>query len=344
MNVIEFDNVRKSFSLRKEEGFFRGDDILISFFKRISGKHNRNRKYSIDALKDINLKIRKGECIGIVGPNGAGKTTLLKLACSLLLPDEGDVYVCGLNTKEHTDKTRSMTMIIPGSRFFGFNELLSPRSNLLYWAAVYQIPPREAKARVEWALELTGLSEVGDRRVMFLSSGMRQKLNLARALLADREIWAIDEPTVHLDPWSAREIRGFIRDVLVRKLGYTVLLSSQNLSEVEELCDRVVFLLEGRVVIEGTIEYIRSRVRYARKKVTLKLSSPLERREEDLLRGFRLSYLDDRKTVMVYVKDCSELRDLLAILPDTRHKISDLTIQDPPLEEVLTVIRDEVGG
>ena len=97
-------------------------------------------------------------------------------------------------------------MIIPGSRFFGFNELLSPKTNLEYWSAVYQLSPKEAKERIEWVLKITGLESVKNRRVMYLSSGMRQKLNIARSLLAKREIIALDEPTIHLDPWSALEL------------------------------------------------------------------------------------------------------------------------------------------
>jgi len=98
MSIIEFINVSKFYEPREEEGFFRGDTIFLKFFK------GKSCKRKIIALRNFSLKVSKGECVGIVGPNGAGKTTLLKLACSLLLPDKGDVIVEGLNTRKHYEK------------------------------------------------------------------------------------------------------------------------------------------------------------------------------------------------------------------------------------------------
>ena len=324
---IVFSDVTKSFDLREEEGFFKGDAIFLNIFR----KKERSRK--VIALKDFSFKVYRGECVGIVGPNGAGKTTLLKLACSLLLPDEGDILVKGLNTKYNYEKTRLLTMIVPGSRFFGFNELLSPETNLRYWAAVYQLSPKEAVERVRWVLKLTGLEEVKNRRVMYLSSGMRQKLNIARSLLARREIIALDEPTIHLDPWSATEIRKFIKEVLTGKLHCTILLSSQNLYEVEELCDRIVVLVKGKKVIEGTTEYIKNRLGVARKRLIITFNDSLSKEEIKMFECFEIDIKNNK--VIIYIKNEKNIKEILELLYKVRNKVLDLEVKTPSLEEVL---------
>ncbi|RLI25680.1 hypothetical protein DRO58_06140 [Candidatus Bathyarchaeota archaeon] len=328
--IVEFENVCKMFRRRSEEGFFRGDLLVYKLLRR-----KREEAGLVRALESVSFKVGRGECLGVLGPNGAGKTTLLKLACSLLLPDSGSVYVNGLDTREHTDKTKSMAMIIPGSRFFGFNELLSPESNLMYWAAVFQVPRARAKELIEEALKVFGLSEVRDRRVMFLSSGMRQRLNMARSFLAGRTVWALDEPTIHLDPWVAEDIRQLVKNVLVGERRYTILLASQNIYELEKLCDKILVLNKGKVVLYDSVDNVKSKLGH-RRRIKITFDQALGKNHiETLTSEFDIVNVGDNYVEIITKNAVETLPKLYKLLRRLGLKPSDILVTEPSLEEII---------
>jgi ABC-2 type transport system ATP-binding protein len=210
----------------------------------------------IEALGGLNLKIKDGEVFGILGPNGAGKTTLIKILCTLVLHDEGEAFVKGIDVSREPGRVLdNLQAVLPGSR--GFTWRLSGRQNLEFYALLYGLEDDEANDRIDYLLELTGLSERGDDGYQRYSTGMQRKLLLCRGLLRDTPILLFDEPTTGLDPRSAAEFRSLLREKLVVGEGKTILMSTHNLSEAQEMCDRIAILDRGKITALDTPDNIR---------------------------------------------------------------------------------------
>ncbi len=212
---------------------------------------------SMRALDTVSLEIHRGEIFGLLGPNGAGKTTLLKLLACLILPSSGRAIVNGYSIleQEHGVKS-SIGYVTSDERSFYWR--LTGRENLRFFAHLYGL---SGKALEQRCAELMGKVELdeeqADERFMYYSSGMRQRLALARALLHDPPILYMDEPTRSLDPLTGRHLRNFIREVLVEQDAKTVLLCTHNLREADDLCQRVGILVRGRMRRVGTPEALR---------------------------------------------------------------------------------------
>lgn len=210
----------------------------------------------IEALCNVNLKIKKGETFGIVGPNGAGKTTLIKILCTLVLHDEGEVYVNGFDVqKESVEVLKNLQAVLPGHR--GFNWRLTGRQNLEFYALLYGLRNEEASKRIQFLLEFMELDERADDGFQRYSTGMQRKLLLCRALLRDTPILLFDEPTVGLDPHSATTFRRLLHDKLAKEDGKTIFFSTHNLYEAQELCDRIAILDGGQITACDTPNNIR---------------------------------------------------------------------------------------
>lgn len=210
----------------------------------------------IEALSGLDLEVQEGEIFGILGPNGAGKTTLIKILCTLVHHDEGEAYVRGFDVKKEPGKVlTNLQAVLPGSR--GFTWRLSGRQNLEFYSLLYGLDDDVAKDRIEYLLELTGLLERADDDYQRYSTGMQRKLLLCRGLLRDTPIILFDEPTTGLDPYSAAEFRSLIKDRLVAEEGKTVLLSTHNLSEAQEICDRIAIMDRGKITACDTPDRIR---------------------------------------------------------------------------------------
>jgi len=196
------------------------------------------------ALGGVDLEVGEGELVGLLGPNGAGKSTLVKIACGLVRPTRGRAEVRGARAGSR-DAKRQMGYLAELFRFPGWysaDELLGLHQRLAGSAG-------GAQERTQ-LLELVGLSEARDRRVEQMSKGMQQRLGLAQALVGSPPLLLLDEPTSALDPVGRRTVRLLLEEL--QRRGTSVLLNSHLLSEVELVCDRVVILLRGSVVTEGS--------------------------------------------------------------------------------------------
>tara|TARA_B100000315_G_scaffold188712_1_gene178441 strand:+ start:57 stop:1166 length:1110 start_codon:yes stop_codon:yes gene_type:complete len=230
---------------RRQGGGGRGHGAVESF-GNIFGVMKRRKGAFIEALRGVDLQIEKGEVFGLLGPNGAGKTTLIKVLCTLIIHDKGEAYVHGFDVKKHpAEVIRNLQAVLPESR--GFNWRLSGRQNLEFYALLYGIREREAKERINYLLELVELEERADDGYQRYSTGMQRKLLLCRALLRDTPILLFDEPTAGLDPASAADFRSLVRDKLSHEEGKTVLISTHNLYEAQEACDRIAILDRGMI-------------------------------------------------------------------------------------------------
>jgi len=205
---------------------------------------------TVRALTDVTWDVRAGEFFGLLGENGAGKTTLFKILATLVTPDAGEAIVNGLDVARSPGRVREvLAPVIADER--SLNWRLSARENMRLFAALHSLRGAAAERRIDELLALVKLVEAADRAVSGFSSGMKQRLLVARTLLSRPSVLLLDEPTRSLDPISAREFRRFLREDVALAQGCTVLLATHNAEEAFELCDRVGVLHRGRLVAVG---------------------------------------------------------------------------------------------
>lgn len=199
------------------------------------------------AVDRADLQIRKGELFGLLGPNGAGKTTLVRCIATLLIPDEGSISVFGHDAfKDSLWCRRRIGLLTSGERTLYWK--LSARANLNFFAALYGLSGKARDKRIDYLIELMGLKEVEKDRLERYSSGMKQKVSVARAILHDPDLILLDEPSLGLDPQFARFIRQFIKEELNQRLGKTILITTHYMDEADELCNRIAFISKGKIV------------------------------------------------------------------------------------------------
>ncbi len=246
---IQTMNLTKRFAKKKHRGFF-------GFLRREQSKKNNDITVALDK---VNIKIRPRELFGLLGPNGSGKTTMIKCLSTILIPDEGTAIVNGFDIRKETPMVRaSLGMVVGGERTLYWK--LTARDNLMYFASLYKMQKRHAKERIDELLETLQLSDRADERLEDYSTGMRQKVAIARALLHDPPILLLDEPTLGLDPNFARQMRNQIRD-LSKKQGKTILLTTHYMDEADRLCDRVAFINNGKIVAVDTPNRLKAMVK-----------------------------------------------------------------------------------
>jgi len=201
----------------------------------------------VEALCDVSLRVEPGEIVGLVGPNGAGKTTLIKLVATLLEPTAGRVLVGGYDSVDRPRDVRArLGLVLAEDR--GVYQRLTGHQNLELFGTLFGLSRRAARRRAGEMLEEVGLAG-RDKLVFGYSTGMRARLNLARALLHDPPLVVLDEPTRSLDPVVSAELAETLVGLATR--GRAILLSSHHLDEVETLCPRVVAIVHGRVRYDG---------------------------------------------------------------------------------------------
>lgn len=194
------------------------------------------------ALKGISLNATRGEVLALLGPNGSGKSTTLKLVSTVLLPDRGRVFVGGADTRVHSRAVRKQVGFALASER-SFFPRLTVRENLDFFAALEDLPRRERGQRVECVLREVGLQEAGSKQAMKLSSGMYQRLGIARALIKRPSVLLLDEATRSLDPAAASHLWRLIRELAGN--GITILLATHNFSEAVAVADRIAILQKG---------------------------------------------------------------------------------------------------
>lgn len=204
-------------------------------------------------VKDVSFAVRERELFGLLGANGAGKTTLFRMLATLVVPDAGSASVLGHDVAAEPARVRALLApVLADERSLHWR--LSARENLRLFAALYGLAGRERDRRVAEALDAVSLAPEAGRTVGTFSSGMRQRVLVARALVARPRVLLLDEPTRSLDPISARELRQLVRERLVGEMGCTVILATHSTEEALALCDRVGVLDRGQLLATGTVD------------------------------------------------------------------------------------------
>ncbi|WP_417085751.1 ABC transporter ATP-binding protein [Lancefieldella rimae] len=210
-----------------------------------------------NVLSNLSFDIYPGEVVCLLGPNGAGKTTTVKIASTLLLPDLGTVEICVIYGIKHPRRACDHLSLLLGGED-GFYLRASAKDNLFFFAQVSNAPLSQQKVLIDAALKRVNLFDVRNQLVQTFSRGMRQRLHIARALVAQKNLILLDEPTIGLDPESAADVRQLIAEL--RHVPSGVLLTTHIMREVELLADRIVVIQEGRSIFQGTLEEMRSSV------------------------------------------------------------------------------------
>lgn len=222
-------------------------DGLVKRFPTTDGRW----KY---AVSDVSLGVGAGEIFGLLGPNGAGKTTTLRMLCGLLTPTTGRVTVQGMDLTVDPQRAKGAIGFLTAQT--GLYQRLSPRELLPFFAELHNMDPAMTRRRVDALIAWLGMESFADIRCGALSTGQRQRTNIARALIADPPVLILDEPTLGLDVLTNRVILAFIRHERAR--GKAIILSTHYLDEAERLCDRVGLLHEGRLLATGDLPTLRA--------------------------------------------------------------------------------------
>jgi ABC-2 type transport system ATP-binding protein len=213
---------------------------------------------SLTAVDGVSFEVRPREILGLLGPNGAGKTTIIHMLLGLTLPNAGQIRMFGLDLARHREEI--LQQVNFSSTYTDMPYSLTIRESLRVFARLYRVP--DGARKIARLLETFGLLEIRNKQVRHLSTGQRTRLNLCKALINDPRLLLLDEPTSSLDPDIADRTRSFLRRIRGER-ELSILYTSHNMREMEEICDRILFLHRGRILASGTpaevVGYFRGR-------------------------------------------------------------------------------------
>ncbi|GIU82319.1 MAG: ABC transporter ATP-binding protein [Acidobacteria bacterium] len=284
----------------------------------------------VEALKNVSFGIEEGEIFGLIGKNGAGKTTLTKIIATLIQPTSGRVLVKGYDSVRDEVKVRSLIGLATAEER-SFYWRLSCEQNMMFFARLYSMSDREAKKRIYELFEKLNLTSLAKRRFSELSTGNRQRLAVARALLPNPEVLLLDEPTRSLDPLAAAEMRALIASLK----GVSILLTSHNLSEIEELCHRVAIISKGEIQDIDTPENLKRKHKQT-EQVSITFFGTNHFDSLKWLKNFSIEKQDET-TVLTFTREVGDsvLSEVLEVLVQNGAKILDVETEKPTLLDVL---------
>jgi ABC-2 type transport system ATP-binding protein/sodium transport system ATP-binding protein len=210
---------------------------------------------SLLAVDDLSFSVAEGEVYGLLGPNGAGKTTTIRMVLGLLSPTSGQAAIAGYRSSEEPDEVKRRVGLVSAGA--GLYQSLTVREMLMFFADLYGVPTAEAAAELDHLSILLGLNDFIQQRCATLSTGQKQRVNLARALIHRPPVMLLDEPTLGLDVLGSQVVTEYIDHL--RRQGKAVILTTHRLDEAERLCTRFGLLHRGRLVCEGTLAELRER-------------------------------------------------------------------------------------
>ena len=255
--AIQARKLVKVFPARPGAGNDKGAEPQDTPKRRFKLFATREPKGTFTAVNGVDLEIQRGEIFGLLGPNGAGKSTTIRMLCTLLEPTSGTATINGFDIVSQANEVRrSLGTLLAGERSIYWK--LTGRENLEYFAALYHIPPTTAHRRVEELIERMELKERANELVEKYSTGMKQRVAIAKAMLARPPILLLDEPTLGLDPQAARKLRELIAEL--KQEGHTILLTTHYMEEADQLSDRIGIIDTGKVIALDTPAGLKRRI------------------------------------------------------------------------------------
>jgi ABC-2 type transport system ATP-binding protein len=337
--------LRKDLSMSHEP---QNDDAAIAAtnLRRVfrTGRVPFRSNGEVVAVENISFSVPRGTIFGMLGPNGAGKTTTIKMLSTLLVPTSGTATIGGFDVlRSERDVRRQLGVVLGGDR--GLYWKLSARDNLIYFGNLYGMRRDTIDRRASELLELVNLSDRARHRVEGFSRGMKQRLHLAKALLHDPPILILDEPTIGLDPAAAVDLRRAIADLVPR---HTVLLTTHDMWEADQLCSEIAIVDRGRIVAQGTPADLKALVEEDRR-IVVTTRQPLDGRLSEVsgrlerLPGVRLVQHDLNASggsalTILCANTASTLDATLAIVRNESTAVSDIRVLEPTLEDAFLAV------
>jgi ABC-2 type transport system ATP-binding protein len=326
-SIIEVENLVKTYKLQ------RGKKGLIGSIKNLF-----NRDYEeVRAVDGINLDIKKGEIVGYIGPNGAGKSTTIKMLTGVLQPTSGSVQVNGFDPFTERIQNAFKIGVVFGQR----NQLLwdiSVQESFDLFKDVYEIPEDTYQKNLELFKQIIGLDDILDVQVRKLSLGMKMKANIISSLLHDPPVVFLDEPTIGLDVMVKHSIRKFLKKINEEK-DTTVILTTHDMDDIEELCDRIIILDQGQILYNGDLKGLKEEfITSSQLEVELKEEANLEELfKED---GFEVTRQDNELGWDILYPQDKQPGPIIKRVMD-QAEVMDITLEDMSLEQIIKQLYEE---
>jgi ABC-2 type transport system ATP-binding protein len=284
------------------------------------------------AVNSLNLTVEEGEVFGFLGPNGAGKTTTILMLLGLTEPSSGQVSVCGFNPTTQSLEVKRRVGYLPENP--GFYDDISARENLLYMARLNRIPEDEARRRTAEVLDQVGLPDDGRRLVREFSRGMKQRLGIAEVLVKKPTAVILDEPTLGIDPDGAIRILELIT-ALNREHNLTVMLSSHQLQQVQQICSRVGIIVKGKMIVQGQMDTLGKAILKGREwNFLLEVRGDADGLDRELLGIAGVDEIEKRDTGW-FLRCTQDVRaEVVSAVMRRKLELLQLRIEDPTLEEI----------
>ncbi len=317
MKVIEVKNLRKTFVSKKK---YKGKELWKHLFKK-------KEKIIKNAVDGVSFSVDEGESLAFIGPNGAGKSTTIKMLTGILYPTSGEISVLGLNPQKDRVKLSYQLGAV-----FGQKEQLwvhlSPYDNFLFFGSIYDLKREELKKNIDELVKLFEIEDILNQPVRSLSLGQRMKCEVVASLLHKPKLLLFDEPTIGLDPIAKETLRGLIKKIN-KELKTTILFTSHDVGDIEEVCKRVIIINNGKIVLDDSMKNLK--YHYLNKKiveVNLKTESDFVERE-----GIKVIKSNGKMFKIEVDMDKASIDQLLGLFKT--ENIQDITISSTPLEEVI---------
>ncbi|MHA7959946.1 ABC transporter ATP-binding protein [Streptomyces sp. L500] len=309
-DLILLEGVEKVFDVRRRAGFLRRE------------------RHQVRAVDGIGFRVPRGEMVGYIGPNGAGKSTTIKMLTGILTPSAGRLRVAGIDPSRDRSRLARRIGVVFGQRTTLWWDL-PLRDSYGLVRRMYRVPDARYRANLERCVELLDLGELLDVPVRQLSLGQRMRGDIAAALLHDPEVLYLDEPTIGLDVVSKAKVREFLRDVNAER-GMTVLLTTHDLTDIEQLCERVMVIDHGRLVYDGGLDGLHAKGESERTLVV-----DLEREFPPItgVPGARVVRVEGPRQWLAFAATHSAATVVAAVAE--RYPLVDLSVREPDIEQVI---------
>lgn len=326
MNVIEVEHLRKVYEVPiRREGILGNVKDLFHREKRL-----------VEAVKDISFTVKQGEVLGYIGQNGAGKSTTIKMMSGILVPSSGSINVLGFNpSRDRKHYTRHIGAVFGQRTQLWWDIALVESFHLL--KRIYQVPEKEYTERLELLSQILNLSDLLSVPVRKLSLGQRMRGELAASLLHGPKVLFLDEPTIGLDEVGKHNVRSFLR-AINRDFNTTIILTTHDLTEIEELCKRVIIIDEGSAIFTGTVESLKNLPGFGRQVIfDFAEEAPHTAITELYPEGVTTEKQGERR--LVCSVDASRMNPIHFVQQiSERFPLVDLTVTEPNIEDVVMKI------